>query len=143
MRHSIAVTPNIRPIEYRGKSQLFVPMPQRLNSESVLSSFRWIPFYAASQGTVKEVKSRLGNFCIVELEGTKLITPCDTRVRIIQALSQEDKTAEDLSKDIGASYSTIMDHMDLLEKVGLVEAYLKKSREEFGRRRICFKLVEK
>jgi predicted transcriptional regulator len=92
---------------------------------------------------VKEVKSRLGNFCIVELEGTKLITPCDTRVRIIQALSQEDKTAEDLSKDIGASYSTIMDHMDLLEKVGLVEAYLKKSREEFGRRRICFKLVEK
>jgi predicted ArsR family transcriptional regulator len=91
---------------------------------------------------VKEVKSRLGNFCVIEVRGTRLITPCDTRVKIIQALSERDKTAEDLSNDIGASYSTIMDHMDLLEKVGVVEAYLKRGGEEYGRRRICFRLAE-
>jgi DNA-binding transcriptional ArsR family regulator len=92
---------------------------------------------------VREVKSRLGNFCVIDVKGIRLITPCDTRVKIIRALCESDKTAEDLSNDIGASYSTVMDHMDLLEKVGLVEAYLKRGGEEYGRRRICFRLAEK
>jgi predicted ArsR family transcriptional regulator len=51
-------------------------------------------------------------------------------------------SAEDLSKEVGASYSTIMDHMDLLEKIGLVEAFLSKGAGEVGRRRICFRLCE-
>ncbi len=88
-----------------------------------------------------EVRSRLGEFCVIELKGLKLITPCDTRVKILQSLSDGDKTADDLSKETGAAYSTIMDHMDLLEKLGIVVAYLRKSGEEIGRRRICFRLA--
>lgn len=90
---------------------------------------------------VREITSRMGNFCIVEFGQFKLITPCDTRVRILQSLSQREMTADDLSKDIGTSYSTIMDHMDLLEKAGMVQSFLRKGEGE-GRRRICFKLVE-
>jgi len=63
-------------------------------------------------------------------------------VRILQSLSESDRTADDLSRETGAAYSTVMDHMDLLEKLGIVEAYLKKGEEEMGRRKICFKLVE-
>ena len=69
----------------------------------------------------------MGSYCIVELGEFKLLTPCDTRVRILESLSNSDKTADDLAKETGASYSTIMDHMDLLERIGIVEAYLKKS----------------
>lgn len=90
---------------------------------------------------VREITSRMGNFCIVEFGQFKLVTPCDTRVRILQSLSQREMTADDLSKDIGTSYSTIMDHMDLLEKAGMVQSFLRKAEGE-GRRRICFKLVE-
>jgi predicted transcriptional regulator len=89
---------------------------------------------------VREISSRMGSFCIIELGEFKLITPCDTRVRILESLSKSDKTADDLSKETGASYSTIMDHMDLLERIGIVEAYLKKGQSDNGRRRICFKL---
>ena len=90
---------------------------------------------------IREVKSRMGNFCIVEVGETKLITPCDTRVQILKSLSESEKSADDLSKETGASYSTVMDHMDLLEKVGVVEAFLKKGGESGGRRRIHFRLV--
>ena len=82
----------------------------------------------------------MGSFCVIELGKFKLVTPCDTRVKIIESLSRSDKTADDISKETGASYSTVMDHMDLLERIGIVEAYLKKGESENGRRRICFKL---
>ena len=90
---------------------------------------------------VKEISSRMGSFCVIEVSGFKLVTPCDTRVKILQALENSDRTADDLSKETGASYSTIMDHMDLLERIGIVEAYLKKGDSEPGRRKICFKLA--
>lgn len=84
----------------------------------------------------------MGSFCVIELGGFKLVTPCDTRVRILESLSKSDKTAEDLAKETGASYSTVMDHMDLLERIGIVNAYLRKGESEMGRRKICFKLVK-
>ncbi|MHB8566638.1 MAG: ArsR/SmtB family transcription factor [Nitrososphaerales archaeon] len=90
---------------------------------------------------ITEVNSRMGAFCVVEMSGFKLVTPCDTRVKIIQSLSVSDKTALDLSKEVGASYSTVMDHMDLLERIGIVQAYLKKGESDGGRRKICFRLA--
>ena len=89
---------------------------------------------------VTEVRSRMGAFCVVEMSGFKLVTPCDTRVKILQSLSESDRTADDLAKLVGASYSTIMDHMDLLERIGIVQAYLRKTGTENGRRKICFRL---
>jgi predicted ArsR family transcriptional regulator len=82
----------------------------------------------------------MGAFCVVEMGGFKLVTPCDTRVKILQSLSESDRTADDLAKEVGASYSTIMDHMDLLERIGIVQAYLRKGGTENGRRKICFRL---
>jgi len=82
----------------------------------------------------------MGSFCVIEFGEYKLVTPCDTRVKILQALSKSDRTADDLAKETGASYSTVMDHMDLLERIGIVEAYLKKGDSDNGRRKICFKL---
>jgi predicted transcriptional regulator len=84
----------------------------------------------------------MGEFCVVEVGNYKLVTPCDTRVRILESLERKEMSAEDLSKEIGASYSTIMDHMDLLEKIGIVEAFLRKASSENGRRRICFRLAK-
>ncbi|MGI0079948.1 MAG: ArsR/SmtB family transcription factor [Nitrososphaerales archaeon] len=92
---------------------------------------------------VREIKSRMGDFCVVEFGEFKLVTPCDTRVKILKSLSERNMTADDLSKEIGASYSTVMDHMDLLEKVGVVEAFLRKGEGVNGRRRICFRLAER
>ena len=91
---------------------------------------------------VTEISSRMGSFCVIEIGSFKLVTPCDTRVKILESLSKSDKTANDLSEETGASYSTIMDHMDLLERIGIVSAYLRKGQSENGRRRICFKLAE-
>jgi predicted transcriptional regulator len=91
---------------------------------------------------VTEIKSRMGTFCIVEVSGYKLVTPCDTRVKIISSLSDREMTADDIAKRIGASYSTVMDHMDLLEKIGIVESFLRKVEGENGRRKICFKLTK-
>ena len=83
----------------------------------------------------------MGSFCVIEIGDYKLVTPCDTRVKILQSLSQSDKTADDISKETGASYSTVMDHMDLLERIGIVETYLRKNGSDNGRRRICFRLA--
>jgi predicted transcriptional regulator len=91
---------------------------------------------------VTEIKSRMGAFCVVEVSGYKLVTPCDTRVKIIKSLAQREMTADDIAKEVGASYSTVMDHMDLLEKVGIVESFLKRVEGESGRRKICFKLAQ-
>ena len=89
---------------------------------------------------VKEITSRMGSFCVIEFGEYKLVTPCDTRVKILTSLADSDMTADDLAKETGASYSTVMDHMDLLERIGIVEAYLKKGGSENGRRKICFRL---
>ena len=83
----------------------------------------------------------MGSFCVIEIGDFKLVTPCDTRVKILQSLDNSDKTADDLSRETGASYSTVMDHMDLLERIGVVETYLRKNESENGRRRICFRLA--
>jgi predicted transcriptional regulator len=84
----------------------------------------------------------MGSYCIVEVGEYKLITPCDTRVKIIRSLSERAMTADDLANEIGASYSTVMDHMDLLEKAGITESFLRKIQGENGRRKICFRLAQ-
>jgi predicted transcriptional regulator len=83
----------------------------------------------------------MGAFCVVEVGDYKLITPCDTRVKIINSLDQREMTADDIANEIGASYSTVMDHMDLLEKIGIVESFIRKVEGENGRRKIRFRLT--
>jgi DNA-binding transcriptional ArsR family regulator len=87
-----------------------------------------------------EVSSRLGNFTIIKMGQTILISPCDTRMRILEALSQGPMTGEELVGKIDVSYSCVMDHMDFFERLGIVKATLK--RNGGGRRRICFHLSE-
>jgi DNA-binding transcriptional ArsR family regulator len=87
-----------------------------------------------------EVSSRLGNFTIIKMGQAVLISPCGTRMKILEALSTGPMTGEELVGEIGVSYSCVMDHMDFFEKLGIVEATLK--RNGGGRRRICFHLSE-
>ena len=86
---------------------------------------------------VKEVSTRLGNFCVIKLGSAIFLTPCDTRLKIIKAIASKEMSAEEISNKVGAAYSTIMDHMDVLEKLGLVLCSLKR---DDGRRKIYFKL---
>ena len=58
-------------------------------------------------------------------------------MKIIQALGNRDLTADEMSKVTGTAYSTVMDHMDVLEKAGIVASFLKR---DGGKRRIYFKL---
>lgn len=88
---------------------------------------------------VKEISSRLGNFCLIRIGKTLLLTPCDTRMKIIQALARQDMTADELSRAVEAAYSTVMDHMDVLERAGVVTSLLKRHE---GKRRIYFRLNE-
>lgn len=88
-----------------------------------------------------EVSSRLGNFTIIKLGAAVLISPCDTRMKILAALAEGELTGEDLQQETGVSYSAVMDHMELLERLGVVAASLKRDGEG-GRRRICFSLKE-
>ncbi len=88
---------------------------------------------------VKEVSTRLGKFCIIEVGSKVFLTPCDTRLKIIKALASKEMNADEISGRVGAAYSTVMDHMDVLEKLDLVTPFLK--RDE-GRRKIYFKLNE-
>jgi predicted transcriptional regulator len=87
-----------------------------------------------------EVESRLGNFTIIKMGQTVLISPCDTRMKILEALSKENLTSEELARKTDVSYSCVMDHMDFLERLGVVKATLK--RNGGGRRRIYFHLNE-
>lgn len=86
---------------------------------------------------VKEVSTRLGKFCAIRMGNSMFLTPCDTRLRIIRAIATKEMNADEISSKVGAAYSTVMDHMDVLEKLGLVICFLK--RDE-GRRKIYFKL---
>jgi len=88
---------------------------------------------------VKEVSTRLGKFCVIEVGNRVFLTPCDTRLKIIKALALKEMTADEISDRVGVAYSTVMDHMDVLEKLDLVTSFLKR---DAGRRKICFKLNE-
>ena len=93
--------------------------------------------------TVKttEIYSRLGKFTIIKMGQAVLISPCDKRMKILAALADADLTGEELTKETGLAYSTVMDHMELLERLGVVETSLKRD-EDKGRRKICFSLTE-
>ncbi len=92
------------------------------------------------QVEMREVSSRLGEFTVIKMGQTILISQCDTRMKIIEALSKGALTGEQVAKKIRVSYSAVMDHMEFLEKLGLVRATLKKPEE--GRRKIYFHLNE-
>ena len=87
-----------------------------------------------------EVSSRLGCFSVIKLGHTVLISPCDTRTKILQALSKGALTSQELAQETDVSYSCAMDHLEFLEKVGVVKATLE--RNGGGRRRIYFHLSE-
>ena len=87
-----------------------------------------------------ELETRLGNFTIIKMGQTVLISPCDTRMKILEALSKGPLTSERLARKIDVSYSCVMDHMDFLETLGVVKALSKRPDE--GRRRIYFHLSE-
>lgn len=87
-----------------------------------------------------EVSSRLGKFTIIKMGQTVLISQCDTRMKILAALSRSALTSEELARKIHVSYSCVMDHMEFLERIGVVKAIRKKNGE--GRRRIYFHLNE-
>ncbi len=92
---------------------------------------------------MKDVKSRLGSFSVIRMGGAVIITPCDTRTKIIGALARRHMTSEEVTRLTGMSYSTVMDHMDALERVGIVSTYLKRDGgKNGGRRRIYFSLSD-
>ena len=87
-----------------------------------------------------EFSSRLGDFTIIKMGQAVLISPCGTRMKILEALSKGPLTGEELVGKTDVSYSCVMDHMDFFEKLGIVNATLK--RNGGGRRRICFQMSE-
>ncbi len=89
---------------------------------------------------ITEVSSRLGCFSVIKMGQTVLISPCDTRMKILEALSKGASTSQELAQKIDVSYSCAMDHLDFLEKLGVVKATLE--RNGGGRRRITFHLNE-
>lgn len=93
-----------------------------------------------TQLEMTEVKSRLGCFAVIKLGQMVLVSPCDTRMKILQALSKKASTGEELAEEMDMSYSCIMDHMELLEKLGIVEISRRETKQ--GRRKIHFHLSE-
>src|SRR5260370_26190819 len=94
-----------------------------------------------------EVSSRLGEFTLIQLGQTVFIGQCDTRMKILQALAEGPLTSEQMRQKLRVSYSAVMDHMDFLERIGLVNATLvrrevMRRRNGRGRRRITFHLNE-
>lgn len=94
---------------------------------------------ALAKVKMTEISSRLGNFSLIKMGGAVFITPCDTRMKIIGALARGEMTSEEVTAKTGAAYSTVMDHMDVLERVGIVTTHL---RRNGGRRRMYFRLSE-
>ena len=87
-----------------------------------------------------EVSSRVGDFMVIKMGHTILICQCDTRMKILEAISTGAMTGEQVAKKVRISYSAVMDHMEFLEKLGVVRATLRKPDE--GRRKIYFRLHE-
>lgn len=86
-----------------------------------------------------EVSSRLGKFTVIKIGQTVLISQCDTRMKILAALANGELTSEKITRETGVAYSTVMDHMDCLERLGVVKTTLRRAG---GRRRIHFSLNE-
>lgn len=87
-----------------------------------------------------EVESRLGCFTVIKVGSMVLVSPCDTRMKILEALSKSALTGEELADEMDVSYSCVMDHMELLEKLGVVEISRRETKQ--GRRKIHFHLSE-
>ena len=87
------------------------------------------------QVKTKEISSRLGKFTVIKIGQTVLISQCDTRMKILAALAQNALTGEELTRETGLSYSAVMDHMDCLERLGLVKVSLKRGEGEEGKRK--------
>ena len=49
------------------------------------------------QVKMTEVSSRLGNFTIIKMGQTVLISPCDTRMKILAALANGELTSDERS----------------------------------------------
>jgi len=81
---------------------------------------------------------------VIKLGQTVLISQCDTRMKILAALAEGPLTSDQLRRKIRVSYSAVMDHMDFLERIGVVKATLSRRNGERreGRRRIQFHLSE-
>lgn len=90
-----------------------------------------------TQLEIAEVKSRLGCFAVIKMGQLVLVSPCDTRMRILKTLSKRALTGEELAGEMDVSYSCVMDHMELLENLGIVTVSRRKSE---GRRKIHFHL---
>ena len=87
-----------------------------------------------------EVSSRLGKFSVIKIGETVLISQCSTRMKILAALAKGSLTGEELTRETGLSYSAVMDHMEFLERLGVVKAI--RRREEGKRRQTYFHLSE-
>ena len=74
---------------------------------------------------------------IVDRDVLKVLS-ADTRMDILKELGQGSRTPSDLSKRLGKSNATIVEHLDTLVKVGLV-----KKIEQPGKKWIFYTLTEK
>ena len=74
---------------------------------------------------------------IVDRDVLKVLS-VDTRMDIIKELSQGDRTPSDLGKRLKKSSSTIVEHLEMLTKAGLV-----KKVEQPGKKWIFYTLTEK
>ena len=90
------------------------------------------------------IPSRLGKFCVIKLGHTVLVSPCDSRMKILEALSMGELTPQEIAKDTGLTYSCVMDHIDLLERLKIIKTTLRRKMDEGkeGRRRVYFSLSE-
>ena len=109
-----------------GRLRTIVPFPEALKDPDVKSQ----PMVKVKMA---EVPSRFGNFTIIKMGQTVLISQCDTRMKILAALSENALTGEELTREIGVSYSAVMDHMDCLERLRLVTVSLKSGRWRRGK----------
>ena len=74
---------------------------------------------------------------IVDRDVLKILS-VDTRIDILKILSEGDRTPSDISRRLKKSNSTIVEHLDILCKVGLV-----KKIEQPGKKWIFYTLTEK
>ncbi len=74
---------------------------------------------------------------IVDREVLKVLST-DTRMDILKMLSKGDRTPSFLGKKLGKSSSTIVEHLDVLTKVGLV-----KKLESPGKKWVFYSLTER
>jgi predicted ArsR family transcriptional regulator len=59
----------------------------------------------------------------------------------VELPTEGEMTGDEIEKATGLSYSAVMDHMELLERLGVVETSLRRD-EDRGRRKILFSLKD-